>query len=231
MIDFHSHILPGVDDGSRNTAESIALLELLQKQGVRHVIATPHFYPDRESVDSFLRHRTAAWERLTAVLPEGLPQIHIGAEVKYYPGISRLPQLEQLCIQGTKLLLLEMPFTRWTEYTVKELLEMAGQGSVTVVLAHLERYLGYQSEDALYRLYEAGILIQCNASFFLGFTTKRKAVSMLRDGEIHFIGSDCHNLTARPPKMDEAAAYIRKKLGGDFLSRVWEYGYSALRIH
>lgn len=64
MIDFHSHILPGIDDGSASVEESLKLLEMLAEQGVKTVVATPHFYPDRTSVSDFLRRRDAAYQRL-----------------------------------------------------------------------------------------------------------------------------------------------------------------------
>ena len=119
MIDFHSHILPGIDDGSKDVAESLAMLSALKEQGVDTVVATPHFYANHHSVEEFLRRRQKAMDRLSAELSEGAPTIVLGAEVRYYEGISHLQNLESLCIGDSKLLLLEMPFYKWTEYTVR----------------------------------------------------------------------------------------------------------------
>ena len=55
MIDFHSHILPGIDDGSKNTQMSLAMIEEEKKQGVHTIVATPHFYADEDSVERFLK--------------------------------------------------------------------------------------------------------------------------------------------------------------------------------
>lgn len=228
MIDWHSHILPGMDDGSRDVAESISLIEMQAAQGVSTVIATPHFYANDESVESFLDRRKEAFETLNKELPEGSPEILLGAEVRYYQGISRMPGLKDLRIQGSKLLLLEMPMTRWTEYMIRELIELSGMSGIRVVLAHIERYLSLQKQDVWARAYENGILMQVNASFFLSLTSRRKAISLLQEGDIHFVGSDCHNLTSRPPQIGKAFEYLQKKLGDEYIDQMNEYGYSML---
>jgi len=229
VIDWHSHILPGVDDGSRDVAESITMLQALSEQGVDTVIATPHFYANDEPVASFIQRRENAYRELQAHLPESAPEILLGAEVRYYPGISRLDGLRNLRIDNTKLLLLEMSFTKWTEYTVGELIELASGGDMIIILAHIERYLSMQSGKVWDRLYDSGILMQVNASFFEGFS-RRKALSLLENGGIHFIGSDCHNMTSRPPQMSKAFEAIEKKLGINFISQMNEFGRTGLTL-
>ena len=145
MIDWHSHILPEMDDGSHDTAESISLVNMQKSQGIETVIATPHFYANDETVDSFLDRRKNAYERLKAEFPEGSPEIVLGAEVRYYQGISRMEGLKSLRIEGSKLLLLEMPMSSWTEYMVRELIEMSAGSSIKIILAHVERYLALQT--------------------------------------------------------------------------------------
>lgn len=226
MIDWHSHILPEMDDGSRDVAESISLLNMLSQQGADIVAATPHFLANNESVDGFLERRKNAFDQLQTQLPEGAPKIVLGAEVKYYQGISRLPEFEKLRIEGSNLLLLEMSMSRWTEYTVRELVELSGSRKATILLAHVERYWKLQSEETWERLYDSGILMQVNASFFTGIGTRRRALQMLKDGAVQFIGSDCHNVTSRPPNIGKAFEIIEKKLGDDFLNQMNEYGYS-----
>lgn len=228
MIDWHSHILPGMDDGSHDAAESISLVNMQKLQGIDTVIATPHFYVNDETVDSFLDRRKKAWELLKTELPEGPPEIVLGAEVRYYQGISRMDDLKVLRIEGSKLLLLEMPMSSWTEYMIRELIEMSGRSSIKIVLAHMERYLALQTQDAWNRILECGILMQANASFFTSFYTRRKALTLLKEDNIHFIGSDCHNVTLRPPRIGQAFEIIRKKLGDDYISQMNEYGYSML---
>lgn len=228
MIDWHNHILPKMDDGSRNVAESIAMLGMHTSQGVGTVIATPHFYANDESVDAFLKRRRASYENLLVQLPPDAPAILLGAEVKYYPGISRLADLKRLRIEGSQLLLLEMPMSTWTESMIRELIELSGKGGLRIVLAHIERYLNLQSRDVWDRLRESGILMQTNASFFIALSTRRRAMALLREGNIHFLGSDCHNVTSRPPQIGKAFEVIQKKLGVEYIGLMSEYGYSVL---
>ncbi len=229
MIDFHSHILPAMDDGSKSIRESFALLSMLAEQGVKTVVATPHFYADEEeSVDAFLARRAECLQRISEHLPENAPQIRLGAEVRYYPGISRMTDLKRLCLEGTNLLLLEMPFSRWTGYTVKEVLEIASSGRYTLALAHIDRYLKMQDKETFDKFYDAGILMQVNASFFNTFSTKHKALTMLWKGKIQMLGSDCHNLAHRPPKIGDAFRVIEKKFGKDFLADFDDYNQTLL---
>ncbi len=228
MIDWHSHILPAIDDGSRSAEESIEMLKMLGAQGVGEVMATPHFFADREELDGFLKRREESYGRLLFELPSGLPRIRLGAEVSYYGGISRMEGLERLCLEGTSILLLEMPMSEWTELTVRELTELSGSGQIKVALAHVERYFPYQARETVNRLYESGIIMQVNSSFFCEFKARRRALSMLSGGEIHLIGSDCHSLAHRPPRIGRAFEIIEKKLGSEFLCGFNEFGKSLL---
>ena len=228
MIDWHSHVLPAMDDGSQDVEESVSMLKALKAQGVDTVIATPHFYANDESVDSFLERRAKSFELLESKLEEGDPKILLGAEVRYYVGIGRMAELERLTIGSTKLVLIEMPMTRWTEYTVKELVELAGTSRLTIVLAHIERYLKFQKSDVWRRLAASGILMQVNASAFEGTFRRGKAIKLLRSGMLRFIGSDCHNMTSRPPNISVAYEAIGKKCGEHAVSRLDEYGHDKI---
>lgn len=229
MIDWHSHILPRIDDGSQNVTESSELLKMLSDQGVKTVVATPHFFANSDTIESFLEKRKNSYDTLSEQVLTDSPEILLGAEVKYYQGISRMNELKKLCIDNSKLLLLEMSMSRWTEYTLRELEELALSRDITVVLAHIERYLKFQNDETWNRLYENGILMQVNASFFTAFSTKRKALTYLENGDIHFIGSDCHNLTSRAPRIGKAFKIIKNKLGESFINQMNEYGYSVLK--
>ena len=228
FTDWHSHILPNVDDGSRDVAESLRLLEMLAEQGVGKVIATPHFIADNESVSAFIKRRNDSYNRLKEVANKGMPEIVLGAEGAYYSGISRLSNLKELCIDRTGLLLLEMPFSVWKEYTLKEVVEIATAKNIVVILAHIERYLKLQPYKTLEQIMEIGVLMQVNASYFAELRTRRKALSLLKKGGIQFLGSDCHNLTSRAPKLGTAYEVIKNKFGEDFVWQMNEYGNSLL---
>ena len=222
MIDFHLHILPAMDDGSKNEQESIAMLTELKNQGITRVIATPHFYANGESVSAFLSRRQKSFEKLN--LNSDFPQVVLGAEVRYYEGISRLADLTKLCISGTDLLLLEMPSAKWTDFVIKELISLASNGNITLVLAHIERYIFMQPKSVFADLLNSGVLMQINASFINGFFTRRKALKLLGSDMAHFVGSDCHNTTDRAPEMKSAVSHIAKGLGEDFLHHLVNYG-------
>ena len=229
MIDWHSHVLPNVDDGSRDVSESLIMLKTLKEQGVDLVIATPHFFADDESVDDFLEKRERAWKELSREISENVDlSILLGAEVKYYSGISRMSGLERLQIGNSGLLLLEMPMSRWTEYTVRELAEINSSRGLTVIMAHIERYFKLQSKDTWRRLRASGILMQVNATAFEGMGQSRRTIKLLKSGMMHFVGSDCHNMTSRPPKIQNAYETLEKKCGEHMLSQIDEYGYNLL---
>ena len=228
MIDFHSHILPGIDDGSRSPEESRRMLEALAGQDVDLVALTSHYYASRHTPEEFLERRAAAFERLRPVLTEELPEVRLGAEVLYFRGITRMEALPRLRLEGTRLLLLEMPFATWSDGEIHEVIDLCHDPEFVVLLAHIERYLKFQKAAVWDRLLEEGAMMQCNASFLLPLLQQRKAVSMIREGRVHVLGTDCHNMSARPPRMDEALAVLHKRLGRRETRRFVERSYDYL---
>ena len=229
MIDLHSHILPNIDDGSQSIKESLSLLSMLSSQGVKTVAATPHFYAENDPPERFLERRNESYARLSSSLTDGeYPEILLGAEVRYYGGISRMNELSRFCIGNTDILLLEMPFNRWSKSVLKELRAIACSGECRVVLAHIERYISMQEKGIIDSLREEGILLQTNASFFSNLITRRKALKLLANGFFDFIGSDCHNTVSRPPRISEACAVIEKKLGKELLYDFTDYSKTVL---
>ena len=222
MTDFHAHLLPALDDGSDSLETSLAMLEIWQSQGIDRVCATPHFYAERTTPEKFLRRRREAMEALRAAMgtAEGSPALLCGAEVRFFDGISGAEALPSLCLEGTDLLLLEMPFTRWTERMLMEVGELRQRG-VRPVAAHLERYLDLNPRQTIRRFLQMDVLIQCNAEFFLSRRTAGKALRMLREEKIHFLGSDAHNLRSRAPNLGPALALIERKLGPRALDRLF----------
>ena len=230
MIDFHSHILPGIDDGSRNVKMSLGMIDTLYRQKVDTICATPHFYVTQRTPEHFLERRQEAYELLVPVLPKNSPRILLGAEVLYFPGVSKMEALPELCLEGTDVLLLEMPFTEWQEYWIREVCDLALSREFTIVLAHIERYYNQQPRKVWDRLLELGVLMQVNADFFLQpdsifrFRNGSKALKLLKEGRIHLLGTDAHNLSSRPPIIAEAREVIQKELGKKALQRVDELG-------
>lgn len=202
MIDFHTHILPGMDDGSGSISESLALLRAEAAQGMEAVVLTPHFYAHENSPGKFLVRRERAWQTLEPYLDPGMPKVFLGAEVQYFEGIAGVDEIDRLRIEGTDYLLLEMPFSHWSDRVVEEAVSLNERDGIRVVLAHIERYMPMQNREVWSYLRGCGLLMQVNASFFGNWKTRHKAVSMLERGEIQLLGSDCHNMRTRRPNWD-----------------------------
>lgn len=237
MIDFHTHILPGIDDGSRDIDMSMAMLREEQSQGIHTIIATPHFYANRRSISQFLERRQHAFEKLQTALEmeemsptaldstEGksrLPQILTGAEVYYFAGMGRADQLPQLCIEGTDTILIEMPFDQWREDQFRDLQAIIEKQHLNVVLAHIERYPEFQKSKTIWnRIFaELPVTPQINTGSFLKkgglFSRDKKkkfALNWMKEHPDTILGSDAHNQDTRRPNLGEGREAIIKELG------------------
>ena len=231
MIDFHSHILPGIDDGSQSLETSIAMLKQAAEQGITHMVATPHFYPQYDTPDRFLEKRDEAEAALRAEMAghTGLPELTVGAEVYYYPGIGTSESIGRLTIGGSDYLLVEMPASRWTNAMYQDLEDLFYKQGLVPVVAHLDRYIRpFRTYGIPSRLEKMPTLIQVNAEFFMNRFTAPMALRMLKNESIHLLGSDCHNLTTRQQNLGAAMEKIEKKLGPDGLSIPRAFGQKIL---
>ena len=143
-IDFHSHILPGIDDGARNLETSYNMHQMARQQEVDLMLATPHFYASQDRIDNFLKRREEAWVQFHDTVEaseETEPRIILGAEVAFFDGISRARDIEKLTIQGTNLMLLEMPFEVWNSQQIKEVEYLIKERKFQIIIAHLDRFL------------------------------------------------------------------------------------------
>lgn len=226
MIDLHTHILPEIDDGSSSVDISLELLEKERRQNAGTVVLTPHFYPWRDKPEYFFAKREQAWQKLSAALPNEHPKLFLGAEFAWYDGISHTPEIFDFRIQGTELFLLEMPFVRWTDRMIEDVLRLNDKRHIQVVLAHVDRYFRFSGKDMLERLLEAGVIFQFNAEAFLTWHSRMKVLKLMRKADSFFIGSDCHNLTSRPPRIAEAMQVLRQK-GGQEAVRKLKYTEAA----
>ena len=223
FTDFHSHILPGVDDGSKTVEESLKLLRMQAQQGVAQVVATPHFYANHDTPERFLRRRAAAWEALREAMVQeaGLPQVVLGAEVYYFPGISDSEVLPQLTIGQKSYMMLEMPAVPWTQNMYREIENIYAKHGITPIMAHIDRYLSpLRYRQILMQLEELPVLVQANSAFFLRPMTAPLALRMLKENRIHLLGLDCHDCIRRRPDLGEAVQKIEKHLGLAELERI-----------
>lgn len=232
IVDFHTHILPGIDDGSKDVGMTKAMLLEEKRQGAGTIIATPHFYADQMSVDGFLDHRSAAMdktERVRREAEEPLPEIITGAEVYYFSGIGRAVEIPKLCIGDTDVLLLEMPFKQWTDDVLRDVEDLISRQKLTVVLAHVERYIRFQkNRDVWNSIMSLPLHTQINAASFVNkgrfLRPDRKwqfSIDFLKKhADTLHMGSDCHNMTTRMPNLASGRDAIASSLGHRFLDRI-----------
>lgn len=224
IIDFHSHILPQVDDGSRSVEESAEMLTRMKQQGIEVVVATPHFYAKHDDPVRFLKRRAQAKEALDQVLTDDMPKVLLGAEVAYFPGMSQSKALQDLAIEGTKAILIELPMGTWKESIYRELTRIYEQQNLIPIVAHVDRYLTpYRSFGIPKKLEQLPVLVQANAEFFTEKATARKAKKMLAAEQIHLLGSDAHNLTNRAPNLGDALNVIENTLGIDAITQIQDW--------
>ena len=230
LIELHSHLLPQLDDGSDSVETSLAMLRREMEQGVGTVCATPHYYAKHNSIANFCEQRAAALEKLLIAAPDELPRIIPAAEVAFFSGIGEYPSVERHCIQGTRTLMLEMPFTEWNDFQIGEVLTLVLDRGFHVVLVHPERFCFSESNmDWLEKLAELPIGLQVNAGSLIRWSTRKLALELLKLAPYPLLGSDCHNLRRRPPNLKEGRAVVQKKLGWDFLRQMDQNAEDALR--
>ncbi|MEO6444269.1 MAG: CpsB/CapC family capsule biosynthesis tyrosine phosphatase [Gemmatimonadaceae bacterium] len=188
MIDLHTHILPGVDDGSRSLDNSLRVLERLAAEGVTAVACTPHL--DASQADSApLEEHGRLMEELRSGAPAGIT-LHSGFEVMLdRPGCDlRLPGLT---LGSSHAVLVELPRSSLPEGADHELLRIRASGLIPVV-AHPERYRGV-TVDLMHRWREVGAILQGDALMLLSSgPMARLARAMLEEGVYDILASDNH---------------------------------------
>ena len=219
IVDFHAHILPGADHGSDSIETSLWQLSSAQRFGVKRIIATPHFYPHKHSVESFIERRNKAYNVLAPHL-SGDVEIRLGAEALICLGFENIPNLESLFIEGTRTLLIELPFGYFDDGFCRSVEHMRRQG-IDVVLAHADRY----SPNHVEKVIRAGARLQINAKSLLGIVKRRDVYSWLDSGKVAFLGSDIHGRDKKAYQLFAKSAYkIRNSI--DIIrqssDKVWE---------
>lgn len=220
LTDFHAHCLPGIDDGAADVAMATTMLKAAADQGVDTVVATPHFYWGDHAVPTFLKQRQAALAALQPHL-KGLPKVVLGAEVLLREGISR-EDLRPLCLQGTDILLVELPFMRAPGWLIEELENIAYNQQVTIMLAHLDRYMPWYSTERIEALLELpDVIVQLNADSLADRHYIKALSKWLPTPSRLVLGSDMHDVTERAPMLNEAVARMEKKrFSRDWLERM-----------
>ncbi|MCC8125928.1 MAG: protein tyrosine phosphatase [Clostridiales bacterium] len=210
IIDVHAHVLPGVDDGARDREESIRLLEMAYSQGVRAVIATPHYSR---------RGRNQGYEEIAVGLEECFRQKHpdfriwVGQETYYHEELAeRLRQGLGHTMAGSRYVLVEYDTGVSFQTLCRGLRQLTDAGYIPI-LAHLERYSCLYEKGRVEELISHGSKMQMNYESLTGHFYDRQTRwcrKQVLEGHIHLLGSDMHRLDFRPPEITEALAWLKK---------------------
>ena len=208
--DIHTHILPGVDDGAQTLEESLELLEEQYRTGVRQIVLTPHFYPEKETLEAFLTKRANAYETLQDAVRTQLPrlQLKVAAEVRYSTKLMEY-DLRPLCIEETPYMLLEFS-THIKPFMFEQGLFYMQRQGVVPILAHTERYpYVMQDPPQIAEWIDSGMLIQINAASLLrAGAEKKNAEKLIKWNMAHLLASDTHALDRRPPNLQKGLACL-----------------------
>ena len=214
MIDFHTHILPDIDDGSRNIEETFNLIKEAENAGFENIISTSHYMEDYYEVDESSRK---AWiEALNAKLEEQNINVnlYLGSEIYISDNIIDLiEEGKASSINGTKYVLFELPLNAKPLNLYDVVFEMI-KHRMTPILAHPERYSFVQKDiEIIYDLIEKGVLMQSNFGSFIGFfgTKAQTTVKELLERDmIHFLGTDVHRQNSIYLRIPEIIETIKK---------------------
>jgi len=209
-IDFHCHILPGMDfDGTDDKEESVAMCKLLKSQGVATVCATPHFYPWNDDVDAFLERRE---KTLAELKSDNCPvEIISGAEIRVFQSLAEYP-IDRLCLGDSNVVLLEMPDTRFEDWMISAIENTVYKYSLIPVIAHIERY-GYTREVLRRFTRLPNVIFQITVGELAYSRSVKSLDAICATGVPVVLGSDAHNMTSRKSRMNMVDEVKAQKAG------------------
>lgn len=210
MVDFHSHILPDIDDGSKDYDESTRLLIEAKQAGFTKIVSTSHYAVDCFEVPEYKR------KKLIDDLKQEKESLDIilGSEIFLtYNIVDLLKEYKASTINGTNYILIELPL-RNSFPNLKDFLNKLRNNDYKLILAHPERYsIIHKNFNLLYDLKELGVIFQSNYGSILGIyggATKRTVKRMFKENLISLLGSDVHRENSIYPKIPKAIEKIKK---------------------
>lgn len=230
MIDFHTHILPEMDDGCKSIEESLEVVKMMYANGTRVICATPHYYHDRENIIQFLERRQKCYEILMEAIAKANIKVDVvlGAETAFFKSMSRT-DLKKLCYEKTNYLLVEMPFTKWSKEDLEELSKIELFQGITPLLAHIDRYI--KLGNKIKQFERLSYPLQVNAEAMLRFSQRRRCMSLLSTRNGVVFGSDCHDRMIRAPNLHNAELAIEKRFGKTKLMEIERTGKIILNLN
>lgn len=223
LIDIHCHILPGLDDGARDMAESLEIARRYQQTGIRRVVATPHFLPGTAWAAEKEVVLQAVQELQDTLNDNGIDlQVFAGMEIAFHKKLQeRLVNNCLLPLGKSGYYLIEPSFYGEQDTLLQSLREMLQDGH-KCILAHPERVERLSNRlDAIAGLVEQGLIIQVNGGSLLDYfgpESREMAHLLYRNNCLHVIASDAHNTSKRPPLTTKEWAILYALEEGDILN-------------
>ncbi len=215
IFDVHSHILPGLDDGASSEKQALLMLKEARRQGIRRIIATPHYsaYYKNDDVD-LIRGKCREINQLASVHKIGVC-VYPGQEILYSERIpDMLAEGKLLTLADSRYVLIEFYPGAPRSLITHAAREVAGRGFLPV-LAHAERYTALHEAEHFADLAAQGVYIQMNFRAIGGKwynAMTRRCRKLLKDGSVHFLGTDMHNMSSRKPETKEALGWMQRHL-------------------
>lgn len=220
MIDIHTHILPGIDDGARNVDEALALISMLKNQGITSAVLTPHYYSHEEVLSNFLKRRQTAYQSIVNIDFNMV----LASETYLSEALFAYDGIDELCIGNTRYLLLELPDTdKWSINVFRQIHRLIAKYNIKPIIAHAERYDAVRRyKKKIFReLVDLGCLLQFNIDSVINRKTRLATIRLMREGWADFVGSDCHNLSDRQPQFNTFNKIVKNKLCSTYLEK-WD---------
>lgn len=236
MMDIHSHILPGIDDGANSMEETVMIVRQLKEAGFKTIIATPHVMEGNAylSPEEIIAATKQVGER---IYEAGIPvEILPGAENYIFPDMAKWAYEGKLLTLGNtrKYLLVELPQLEIPLYTDQVFFELQVKG-ITPVLAHPERYRVFGNQpERLLDWAKKGILFQLDLKSLserYGPQPLRLAKLLLRDNLIHFIGSDAHHLPRSVSTYTDALHSVKEIVGEKMFREVMVINPQRIKVY
>lgn len=224
MIDFHTHIIPGIDDGSRNINETIKLLEEAAENGFEQIILTPHYLEDTYVVNE--KDRIELLNKVREYIPKNKVKLYLANEIYVtHNMLDLLKEKEASTINNTRYLLFELPMTRNIS-NLNDIIYALLENRYIPVIAHPERYKFVQENpNMLLDLISLGVLFQSNYGSLIGVygnETKKTVKLLLKANMIHFMGTDVHRANTIYPKMNKIMKELRKIISDEKIEELTE---------
>lgn len=222
IVDIHCHVIPGADDGAKSYEQAFRMLDIAYKQGIRDIIATPHYMPDGANASPDAIY--AGVDKLQEYADDMLYQMNIytGNEIYFHGEAASMLEKGEICtLAATKCVLVEFSPMDDARYIRNSLVELQNMGYKPII-AHVERYVSIAQEpfDKVEELKNMGILMQVNAGSITGFYGKERktaAEKLLKKELVDFIATDAHSDGNRAPQILECAEILEKKCEPDYV--------------